>query len=311
LLTVSLTGGTGFIGGHLLASLAGDRDITIRALRRAAETGERRSAAVTWVHGELEGEPAIRDLTAGADVLVHLAFPEDWSLDRHIAATRTLARIARESGVQRIVHCSTSVVVGNADAVRVNEDTPCRPTGSYEVAKLAIERTFAEEVGTTCELVVLRPSAVFGPGGTGLLKLARALMTGAPVLNYLRSSLYGRRAMNLIYIDNVVEALRLLMMHRGALPESVYIVADDDDPLNNFRDVEALLMALLGAAPYPVRPLAVPAPFLRTALRLKGVSAASAYRTFDASRLRRLGYEKRRTLVDGLTLFSEWFRQAG
>ena len=157
------------------------------------------------------------------------------------------------------------------------------------------------------ERVVLRPTAVFGPGGLNLVKLARSLTTGSRAVNYLRSSLFGRRRMNLVCIDNVVAALSFVIGQSSPLPDRIYIVSDDDDPANNFRDVESALIDRLRLPHYPLPPIALSLDVLRGVLQATGRASVDPRRNYACDRLRRAGYRPPMTLAEGLSRFAEWF----
>jgi len=307
--TISITGGTGFIGKHLINALSHFPDLELRALTRSKAEGHLLKATnVRWFYGDLENLEILREFLAPGGVLVHLAYPTDWNSTRHLSAAEELGRVAAEVGVKRIVLCSTAVVVGNAKSRRVNEDTICSPVSDYERTKLSIEQTFATLGKNAYQLAVLRPTAVLGAGGRNLFKLARDLTQGSLTVNYLRSSLFGRRRMNLVCVENVVAALGFLARREQAMFREVFIVSDDDDPLNNFRDIEIELMTQLGVANYWVPPFPVPQQVLSGILHLGGRSCTDPKRTYDGSRLFRAGYKKISTITQSLKCFAVFFK---
>lgn len=233
--------------------------------------------------------------------LVHLEFPSDQA---RRAALAPIMEICRRRAVRRVVHCSSAMVVGRSSANVVDEDTPCRPRGSYETSKLALEACFRQELpGTT----VLRPTAVFGAGGRNLVKLAADLVGRPRWLNYLKSSVQGSRRMNLVHVDNVVAALEFLAAASDVAGE-VFIISDDEYPANNFRDVERLLMRELGVAAYRLRSMPAPALVLSSVLRLAGRSNVNPGRTYDASKILGRGLKKPMPFDEGLRSFAAWYR---
>jgi nucleoside-diphosphate-sugar epimerase len=309
-MTVSITGASGFIGSHLLAALAHTREVETRALGRAQRPQQGSTGGhLLWQLGDLEDPEALRALMAREGTLVHLAYPRGWAHERHLAAAARIGDLARQVGVKRIVLCSTAVVAGRTPAVCVTEATPCVPSLDYERTKLEIEHSLAEKAAGAFELAVLRPTAVFGPGGQNLLKLATALTDRAMTVNYLQSSLFGRRRMNLVCVENVVAALLFLVERDQIAAVDTYIVSDDDDPLNNFHDVEAALIRHLGLGRYPFPPIPLPAPALTGALRLAGRTSTNPSRVYDGARLVREGCRKSTTFAEGLARFADWFRR--
>lgn len=306
---VAVTGGSGFIGRHLISALSETAGTSVRGLARAGSPEGPAANRASWIRGDLEDATALRELMTPGGVLVHLAYPTGWTMARHVAAAERLADVAISVGLKRVVHCSTVSVVGRAAVLRVTESTPCEPVTEYEQSKLAIERALAARLARGPELVILRPTAVFGSGGQNLVKLAQALRSNQRFGNYLRSSLFGRRPMNLVSVANVVGALQFLVDYPGTLPNDLYIVSDDDDRLNNFHDVERELMRLFAVTPYPVPPLPIPGSVLAMALGIAGRHRFGGRRIFDNSRLRQAGYVRRVTLTAGLGAFANWFDQ--
>ncbi|PKO85208.1 MAG: nucleoside-diphosphate sugar epimerase, partial [Betaproteobacteria bacterium HGW-Betaproteobacteria-12] len=136
----------------------------------------------------------------------------------------------------------------------------------------------------------LRPAAVFGAGGQALRTLVASLRNGSRLANYARASLFGRRAMHLVPVETVVAALLFLCARREALHGEVFIVAEDDAPLNNFRDVERALLAALHRPDYPLPPLPLPAGLLAALLRLRGRSELDPHCRYSAAKLRAQGF---------------------
>jgi nucleoside-diphosphate-sugar epimerase len=306
---ILLTGATGFLGGHLIRRLANRPAVEVRAVARSARGRALPDVEnVRWIDADLGHPESLREHLAGVDTFVHLAYPPDWNIAQHLAVARALGQQAKEGGVRRVVLCSTAIVVGRSRTRRVDENTPCVPKTDYERTKLGIESALAAEVRGAYGLVVLRPTAIFGPGGRNLLKLAGELWSGHRVVNYLRSSFHGRRAMNLVCVENVVGALEFVMTRPQRLPHETFIVSDDDDPANNFRDVEAALSRHLGVGEYPVPPVPLPQAALSWVLRLAGRSAVDPDRVYDGARLRGEGFRTAVPLAKALESFASWYR---
>lgn len=305
--TIAVTGGSGFLGRHLVESLAVAPQVQVRVLSRSTRSvNSPATPNIVWLRGDLENPDALRALMTGSRALVNLAYPGGWTIDRHRAAAERLGAIAAESNVKRVIHCSTAVVVGRSRG-QVTEDTRVNPETEYERAKETIERGIAAALAGRCELAILRPTAVFGPGGMNLFKLATALTGGRRSLNYLKSSLLGRRRMNLVCVANVVEAIRFLVDYPGVLRGAIYLVSDDDDPMNTFAGVERVLMSALEVPPYRVSPVPVPEAVRALTLRLAG-RPSDGSQWFDPSRLRAAGYSPTISLERGLLQFAHWFQ---
>lgn len=172
-----LTGGSGFVGGHLLRHLvAHGREV--RALARSAEAAASVEAAgARPVRGDVLDDDALLDGMRGCDAVFHAAgvntmCPRDPTtmLRTNVEGTAAVIRAAAAAGVRRVVHTSSAAAIGEPAGVVGREDTPHRGTflSSYERSKLAAEeRAFAlgRELGV--HVVAVNPSSVQGPGRTG------------------------------------------------------------------------------------------------------------------------------------------------
>lgn len=305
---VAITGASGFVGRHLLNTLSQRRDVTVRALaHRTADHELPQNPRLHWVSGDMANAASLAELLVGSSTLVNLAFPNHWSRAEHTESIALLASAVAALGVRRVVHCSTAVVVGQTLAKVVTEATPAHPQTHYEKIKIEIEDMWRSQAAGRFELVIVRPSVVFGPHGKNLLKLVDALSSGSRLMNYLRSSLFADRRMNLISVGNLVSALELLIDHQQPLAHDLFIASEDDDPINNFRDVEIALMKALKITDYALPLLPVPRIVLRQVLRMAGRTKAAPDRIYDSSLLLHSGWNRRRTLADEIGEFAAWY----
>ena len=169
---ILVTGGTGFVGGHIVPALR-ERDLPVRLLARRADSEPARELAKIGCElaaGDVTDPASLRAAVAGADVVVHLVAIRQGRPDEFervmVQGTRDLVDAAREAGVRRFVLMS---------ALGASEET--KDLVPYYGAKWSMEETVR---GSGLEHVIFRPSFVFGPDG-GILptfaKLAKAPVT--------------------------------------------------------------------------------------------------------------------------------------
>src|SRR5262249_18459622 len=162
-------------------------------------------------------------------------------------AVGQLIDAAASAGVSRVVHCSTVGVHGDIEHPPANEDAPLAPGDIYQEAKVEGERLAREAAARSgIELVIARPSGIYGPGDRRLLKLFRGIARRRFVI--LGG---GRIFYHLTYIDDLVEGFRLC----GEVPAAAgrtYILAGAEAPTPN--DLPALIPQEAGGPP-PPRPL--------------------------------------------------------
>ena len=214
--TVLVTGGAGFIGGHIAARLAGDNDVRILDDLSTGST-DRLPDEVEFVQGDLRDSSALDWATDGVDVIFHQAglVSVDESVEEPVRSHRTnatatvelLERARREDA--RIVVASSCAIYGDPEHTPSAEDAPKHPKSPYAVDKLAIDhytRTFAELYDL--DAVPLRYFNVYGPGQTGgeysgvitaFLEQARA---GGPITVHGD----GEQTRDFVHVSDVVDA---------------------------------------------------------------------------------------------------------
>jgi nucleoside-diphosphate-sugar epimerase len=195
-----VTGGTGFIGTHLLERLVaiGER---VRALVRRRTS---LPAQVEYVHGDLVSGAGLAEALLGVDTVIHLAGvtkalrTEDYYTG-NAGATRNLARAIAGRSI-RFVHVSSLAAIGpSADGVPVTEEAVPHPPVSYGKSKLEAERAVRE---FTPEAVIVRPAVVYGPRDTDVFKLLQSVSRGVVV-----EIAGGERYFSAIYVKDLVEGI--------------------------------------------------------------------------------------------------------
>ncbi len=174
-----VTGAGGFIASHLAEELA-RRGARTRALVRYVSDGRRGFLDQSPVKDDIEivaGDIADRDSIAaamrGVDVVFHLAAliaipysyhaPESY-VRTNVVGTLNVLQVAREQGVSRVIHTSTSEVYGTARRVPIDEDHPLQGQSPYSASKIGADKiaesfhaAFAQPV------VIVRPFNTYGP----------------------------------------------------------------------------------------------------------------------------------------------------
>jgi nucleoside-diphosphate-sugar epimerase len=310
--TISIIGASGFIGRHLVDRLARVSMFRVKVLLRAGLNKQDRvfGAGIEVIFGDLERPESLLGFLEPGCTVVNLVYLWGAGEAANLTLTRQLIDACDAARVGRLIHCSTAAVVGRVPDMWVNENVRCQPVTEYGITKLKIEQAFQEAAKGRFDLAILRPTSVFGPEGDPLKKLARDLVGGKRVFNYLKSCLFGKRRMNLIHVENVVAAIEFLVRHDENCCGQIFNVSDDDDEANNFSDVEAVLMDVFDLRDYRNSNLNLPLEFLTLLLWLMGRNNVNPKCNYDVDKLLKLGFVRPVTLMEGLKNYGRWYRSA-
>ena len=194
--TLAVTGGTGFIGQHVLrhAIAAG---FPIRALTRKPQHSR---PGVTWVEGSLEDGPSLLPLVEGSDVVLHIAGAlnaptrEGFEI-ANVAGTLAMVEASRMLGVRRFLHISSL----SAREPRLS---------AYGASKARSEAIVA---AAPLDWAIIRPPAVYGIGDTEMLELFRMARRGLVALP-------PKGRLSLIAVDDLARLLLVLATLRDEEP---------------------------------------------------------------------------------------------
>lgn len=256
--------------------------------------------------GDLLDENSLSAFLRGSRCLINLVDPQS-DAER---ALRSLARAARDAGVERVVHLSTATVVGRCRDQIITEQSKCDPRHAYEARKLRAEETLREELGAAIDFGILRPTAIVGAGSRNLRKLADDIVQGPEWKLHLLRFLHGHREMHLVPVEAVVAALLFLVESAEPLCGEAFILSSEGDPLDHYQPLDAHLGALLGR-PQASGKRSAPPFVLGTLLRLAGRSLIDPRQRFSSEKLRQRGFRAPLTLAPAIAAFAKEFRPRG
>lgn len=165
-----VTGGTGFIGSHLVDTLIEQKNFSeIRCLVRTSEKWLK-GIEYTKVPGNLHDLSVLKETLTDVDVIFHAAgvvkAPSWHQFERaNVDATEHLLRIAQKQDVKKMVVLSSLAAAGpsNKHGGPVSEADPMKPVSMYGRSKKQMEEMIHRVAGDDISVTILRPSAVYGP----------------------------------------------------------------------------------------------------------------------------------------------------
>jgi nucleoside-diphosphate-sugar epimerase len=318
--TVLVTGASGFLGTALVRRLVAD-GARVRVLVRSPSRGEalQRAGVAEVVLGDITDERAVDAAVRGAVVVHHLAgrllapaVPR-WEYHRtHVEGTRVLLAACRAApALERLVHCSTTGVLGATGDRPAAEDAPLLPTNVYEATKAEAELAVRAAMGDGLSAVIARPGLVYGPGDLHLLGFFRAVLAR-------RFRPIGRRPVLLhpIYIDDLTEALVRCERHPAAAGECFHLAAPEPVSLAGLADGTSRPP---GHLPLPAaQALAAVGDHLPPGLQRSAPLTSSRLaflthsRVYDVAKVRRLlGFAAPTDLATGMARSMAWYREHG
>lgn len=202
--TVLVTGAGGFIGGRVVEVMLELGGLEVRpALRRWSTAARIGRYPIDPVLCDLLNPEQVRDATRDVDAIVHCAVGNRRAT---VDGTRNLLEAALDNGVGRVVHISTIDVYGRAEGTVSEEHPLVRTNREYGDAKIEAEEVCGSFVDRGLEVVILRPTIVYGPF-SDLWTLEFALRFRDGDWSLPRDACRGR--CNLVYVDDVVQAILL------------------------------------------------------------------------------------------------------
>lgn len=220
---ILVTGGTGFLGRHLVATLC-RQGYAQRVLTRAPEraTALRRYPNVELVQGDLQRPETLHGVAAGCDYVVHAAgLFSMWSgagdfYATNVMGTSELIAESLRAGVKRFVHVSTIAVIGKPQPGRIiDEEHPTDPQDDYQRSKLLAEQRVLAAVKDGLPAVVVRPGAFYGPLGNYAFN---RLFFVDPMRGIIMQMDGGRYVIFPVYIQDVAEGI-VLALSKGRIGE--------------------------------------------------------------------------------------------
>ena len=253
--TALVTGGTGFIGQHLVSALVA-RERKVRVLDRRSPV--RAIPGVEYVSGSVLDSGLVDETLRDADEVYHLAgLPGMWLPKKsefhavNFQGTEIVIAAARKRGVARFLHCSTESILFRPPSLRDDSSErsllpPEQMPGVYTRSKMLAEQAAAQAAAAGFPLVIGTPTMPIGPHDHNL----------TPPTAMLRQFLHGRIQMYLDFIVNMVDvrdvaAGLVLTMERGQIGHR-YILGGESISLKN---ILKLMAAISGR-----RNIAIPVP---------------------------------------------------
>lgn len=324
--TAFVTGGTGFVGHHLVQLLLRNGWEVVALRRGDSQSPFRGEEGVRWCVGDIRDRDFVRRAMAGSTAVFHVAADYRlWAKNpvdmyaTNVAGTGIVLEAALANGVDRVVYTSTVGALGTRNnGLPADEETPrsfADMVGHYKRSKYLAERKAEGYLTAGLDVVFVHPSTPIGPGDY------KPTPTGKIIVDFLSQRLpaFVDTGLNLIHVKDVA-AGHLLALERGRTGEK-YILGNKNLTLSEIllmlEDVSGIRAS---RRRLPLGPVLLAAQVSEVVSRLtgrepliplEGVRMAKKHMYFDASKaVRDLGLPQTPVRL-ALREAVDWFRSHG
>jgi len=313
---ILVTGGAGFIGGHLAESFVeAGHDVTTLDIMEpfydlglkqhnidAARQPTQSTGSYTFLEGSTTDKDLVDDIMTDVDVVYHQAAQAGVraSVDEptkvteyNINGSQTILEAARKHDVDRVINASSSSVYGKPQYLPYDEDHPTEPVSPYGASKLAVEhyaRVYNEVYGLPT--VSLRYFTVYGP----------RMRPNMAISNFVSRCTRGRspeiygdgtQTRDFTYVADIVDANHRLLTDDSADGEILNIGSTDNIDIATLAEV--------------VRDEIDPSLDIEYTAPREGDAEHTHADISKATKL--IGYEPSRDIREGVSEFIAWYEQ--
>lgn len=256
---VLVTGAGGFIGSHLTEHLE-ELGATVKAFVRYNSRNDwgllellprEKLDEIEVIAGDLRDSDAIRQVVEDSEIVFHLgsiiAIPYSYIHPREVIETNVMGALnvlasARESGVEKVIHTSTSEVYGTARYVPIDEKHPLQGQSPYSASKIGADM-IAESFYRSYEVPVatIRPFNAFGPGQSARAVIATIISQALTREKVYLGLLHPTR--DYTYIADVIEAFIKVAESPNSVGEVINIGSNFEISIG---DVAKKVIAVMG-----------------------------------------------------------------
>ncbi len=265
---VFVTGGTGFIGGHVVRQLCARGDEVVAWVRNPPKASALGELGAELREGDLSNRAALAAGMEGCDAVIHGAAVYEVGIPKserpamheaNVVGTENALGAALDAGVGKVVYVSTVGAFGNTHGKVVDESYqhPGQSfTSYYEETKYEAHQIAKRLISEGLPCVIVQPGGVYGPDDHSAL--------GKQMLDFLAGRMplvpFGDLGMNMVHVEDVAAGI-LLALDKGKAGES-YVLGDEITTMRGLMDTTAKVAGKRAPrANIPTSLLKVVAPF--------------------------------------------------
>lgn len=319
---ILLTGGTGFIGSHLVEAL---HDV-VCLVRKTSDTTHLEKLGVELVYGDLTDYESVKKAAADADVVYHLGayytFHGVWDTYYKVNVLGTQNLVNASENVDQFIYCSTTEVVGPVTTVPADESHPLNPVYDYGKSKLMAENIICKKMKKGFPATILRPVGVYGP--RCIDDVSYYFMLHAAHNSLLTKFIAGSGAhlVDFVFVKDVVQGF-IKARTKKAVGETYFL---SSQKALSYNEVYTILCRLLErdpptlhVPPFLAKAAVAPLELLYTLVgkedfmvHTSTVEATQTDRAYSWEKAyNHFGYNPEYTFEKGAEITLEWYREHG
>jgi dihydroflavonol-4-reductase len=240
-----VTGGTGFLGGHVARLLRERGDEVVALVRSPSKSRQLQALGCELTDGSLGAQASIEDGVRGCQAVFHVAAVYKVGIpkterpamfDANVRGTERVLDAAVEAEVERIVYVSTIGAFGNTRGTVVDEayrHPGDRYLSYYEETKVLAHRVAEGRIAAGAPVIIVQPGGIYGPGdpsdlGTLIARIRRGRIP---------AKVFPQSGFNWVHVEDVAEGI-LLAHDKGRIGEA-YVLGGQLGTLGDMIDAVA------------------------------------------------------------------------
>jgi dihydroflavonol-4-reductase len=315
-----ITGGTGFIGSHLVDALIQQGGHELRCMVRNSEKWLD-GKPYTKINCDLNDIPALQKAMEGVDVVFHLAgvvkSRDTRTFERvNVEGTENLLRIAQKLGVPKIIISSSQAAAGPSFDSAVTEFDEMMPVSRYGESKMRMEQMIHRITDSKTQVTIVRPSSVYGPREEDIYTFFKIASKGiCPIVGHGHGKL-----ISMAHVSDIVDGLLLASNHVHSGVETYFLSSERGYNWHEIRDATSLALGK------KLTTINVPARAVKSVGKITETVASffGSYPVMNEDKAREmvlswvcsvdkaaneLGYQQKISLNDGIQQTISWYKR--
>jgi len=243
LMKAFVTGGTGFIGSHLVEALLKSKEYSeVRCLVRSQEKWLSGSD-FKKISGDLQDLQALSKGLEGADVVFHIAAivkapTKKEFTHANVDATENLVRLAQKKGVKNMVILSSLAAAGPSNGSPKTENEPMNPVSMYGKSKKEMEAKIHKASQKNDSIKIIRPPAVYGPREDQIYSFFKSFSKGiCPIVGDGNNP-----RLSMVYVSDLINGILKAAQKSDSGVHTYFISGEGTHSWNEIRGVTSKVM---------------------------------------------------------------------